>query len=115
MNTATRLRAGAVALTTLLLAVITLGWAAITPVGAFAASERVPSATLRQLVGDPDSLTAPSTSGVCAADSPIKGVSTEEGEHFYYVPGHPLYEGTVPERCFANEAAARSAGYTLRS
>ena len=58
-----------------------------------------------------DSLTAPSTAGLCGSDAPIKAVTSEEGERTFYVPGDEMYDAILAERCFPNEGAASSAGY----
>ncbi|KZE90039.1 sunset domain-containing protein [Microbacterium sp. TNHR37B] len=44
----------------------------------------------------------------CPAGYPIKG-NADSG--IYHVPGGAYYSRTIPEECFATEAAARAAGY----
>jgi len=44
----------------------------------------------------------------CPANAPIKG---NESSMIYHMPGQRYYDVTVPEECFASEAAAQAAGY----
>ncbi len=54
---------------------------------------------------------APNYDGSCPAGYPIKGNHSRYGDWIYHVPGGQYYNATDPEECFANEAAARAAGY----
>jgi hypothetical protein len=47
----------------------------------------------------------------CPPEFPIKGNATSR---IYHRPGEPSYEATIPELCFANEAAAIAKGYRAR-
>jgi len=53
---------------------------------------------------------APSSRGACPASHPVKGNIGENGR-IYHVPGSRDYTRTNPELCFADEAAAKAAGF----
>jgi hypothetical protein len=106
-----------------LLAVVAFGGAAFAPPKALAAAERLSmTATMSSAVGPgaeiavrQDAPTGASTAGICQSDAPIKAASTEDGDRLFYVPGDLLYEGTVAERCFADEGSARASGYQMHA
>ncbi len=47
-------------------------------------------------------------SGNCPSSHPIKA---KDSSGLYHVPGGPLYERTIPDRCYASTEAAESDGY----
>jgi len=49
----------------------------------------------------------PNGDGTCPASHPIKG---KLASGIYHVPGGANYERTKPDRCYADEAAARADG-----
>jgi micrococcal nuclease len=53
---------------------------------------------------------APSGRNTCPASHPVKGNVGQNGK-IYHVPGSRDYRRTNPELCFADEAAARAAGF----
>jgi len=53
---------------------------------------------------------APSGRNTCPASHPVKGNIGENGK-IYHVPGSRDYARTNPELCFADEAAAKAAGF----
>ncbi len=53
---------------------------------------------------------APSSRNTCPASHPVKGNIGENGK-IYHVPGSRDHARTNPELCFADEAAARAAGF----
>jgi len=108
-----------------LLAVVALGYAAFAPSSVLASDQQSPVLVNQSGGGEApspngpnasrsqDALIAPSTAGICAADSPIKAVTSEEGERTFFVPGDLMYDAILAERCFANEGAASSGGYRM--
>ncbi len=47
----------------------------------------------------------------CPVGYSIKGNINDTGSRIYHVPGGDFYNTTIPERCFATEAAAQTEGF----
>lgn len=76
--------------------------------GSEGADSAAPSAAETNEASVPEGAVRGDGSTVCPEAFPIKGNATSR---IYHQPGTASYERTVPELCFASEAAAETAGY----
>lgn len=53
----------------------------------------------------------PPNGAACPDNAPIKGNRSSSGQWIYHMKGQQAYDRTIPEDCFATEAAAQAAGY----
>jgi hypothetical protein len=53
----------------------------------------------------------PSSSGTCAAEHPVKGLTNADGRQVYRLTSSTRYAATKAEVCFASAEEAQAAGY----
>jgi hypothetical protein len=83
-------------------------WIAVGAVVAAAVAWAAMSSGFDDTADDP---TAPTSSGECPDDAPIKGNVSESGEKIFHAPGWEFYSRTGAEECFSTPADAEAAGY----
>jgi hypothetical protein len=74
----------------------------------------LPVATIKPPSSTPDPAEAAPIDGACPTGFPVKGnIRTRNGDtdRIYHMPGSLYHERTIPEVCFASEAAALAAGF----